>query len=645
MRTERIYNFNLFSFLIDSLEDQRSSMRALVALREQVGVDHRPSGARARSWFDLATALHHLDMGHVVEAQLRLSTIRDGLLGVIASAILARSLIRDAPKRAAALFRSAMGCLMRPKVITRDYVYTMRDLAVFAVHAGDYATAFSAFAFVGRHLAIGRLPAREQMLFCLPALRLRKSEIYGVVDEVTRGLVERSDLPVVEALFLRLEALVRFQLAREPIPLTADILAALTDRLDGMRRENPNRISSQDLVAAAKGLKALVNVIAAEYGHETDAIIEEVSLVRTVEGETAESMGCVVDIFSVEVESRPISVTTPDGFETTIAGHPLSDNHDRRNRILTMKDVDLANNDLILTPRGRTTEWLSNIPGRPFDALRTDRRSPVHPSLTLGPPGVFIGNLSAATRTIDEPCALLYRARHQWSWFGHWVIDSLTRVAVLRETGGWERFCYPCPPNMEAFQKDSLEFFGFPTDRLLPKAADERWRLGALSVVEFGSTPPFRHVQRLTAERLGERRVGSGQRLYLSRKRVPRRDIVNEEEVERLLADRFGFTVVYPETLSIVEQIQLFHGADVVVGPIGSALCSIVFARPGTKLVQIFTGLHGFASADLFRDLGIELYVMSADPVERTLVWHDAVLTVNTARLENLVERALAPRT
>lgn len=76
--------------------------------------------------------------------------------------------------------------------------------------------------------------------------------------------------------------------------------------------------------------------------------------------------------------------------------------------------------------------------------------------------------------------------------------------------------------------------------------------------------------------------------------RAKTRRIENEAEVEAFLAAQ-GFTKLYPETLTVPEQIELFNGATEIVGIHGAALAPLQFRSPDAppySLVEILSPGH-----------------------------------------------------
>jgi capsular polysaccharide biosynthesis protein len=75
-------------------------------------------------------------------------------------------------------------------------------------------------------------------------------------------------------------------------------------------------------------------------------------------------------------------------------------------------------------------------------------------------------------------------------------------------------------------------------------------------------------------------------RIFLARKSMQWRRLLNEEEIERTLAG-LGFETVLMESLSAAEQIELFAQAEWIVAPNGSALLNLVFANTMVKLLVL----------------------------------------------------------
>lgn len=66
-------------------------------------------------------------------------------------------------------------------------------------------------------------------------------------------------------------------------------------------------------------------------------------------------------------------------------------------------------------------------------------------------------------------------------------------------------------------------------------------------------------------------------KIYLSRKNIHKRSLINENEVEEIFI-KHGYTIIYPELLSIRKQINIILNANHIAGPIGSQIHNILFS-------------------------------------------------------------------
>ena len=111
----------------------------------------------------------------------------------------------------------------------------------------------------------------------------------------------------------------------------------------------------------------------------------------------------------------------------------------------------------------------------------------------------------------------------------------------------------------------------------------ESWKLGRYDDYTFDWQ--YMQVLRDSLLRLKKLDVNYGERIFISRKNVPRRQF-NEEDVKNSL-NEMGFVFVRPEELSLDEQIALFNNADIIVGPSGAAMTNLLFCKPGAKVLII----------------------------------------------------------
>jgi capsular polysaccharide biosynthesis protein len=197
--------------------------------------------------------------------------------------------------------------------------------------------------------------------------------------------------------------------------------------------------------------------------------------------------------------------------------------------------------------------------------------------------------------------------------------------------------------------RDALARMGFGPDRVVevpddtPTFVCERL-LAATCMPQHGGTPPW--ALAFLQELFGAvPPPTSPRRIFVVRGVGDARGVVNHQEVAGALADR-GFTEVSMEGLTRDEQVALFAGADVVVGVHGAALANLVFARPGTHVVELIgANTLNWVYSPLSWAAGLEHdIVVGLEPTPTPAFWtwqRDADQLVDVERLTSLLDRIL----
>lgn len=228
------------------------------------------------------------------------------------------------------------------------------------------------------------------------------------------------------------------------------------------------------------------------------------------------------------------------------------------------------------------------------------------------------GKLKEAIQTAPITCfdqeAAVLTASFDWMYF-HWLYDVLPRLFFLEQCGLQDRPLYI--NSKLPFQRETLEMLGYRN--LIHAGAVPVLRAPSL-VVPCHQFPLGHALQPWVVTFLRERLGGQPlippasskrRRLFLSRAKAARRHLLNESEILDLLTP-LGFEVVYPEDLTVKQQIALFQSAEVVVGQTGGALTNIVFCPKGAAVIS----LDPYYSEDVFYRLalsiGLNFFFLSA---------------------------------
>ncbi|MBE9097330.1 tetratricopeptide repeat protein [Tychonema sp. LEGE 07203] len=175
----------------------------------------------------------------------------------------------------------------------------------------------------------------------------------------------------------------------------------------------------------------------------------------------------------------------------------------------------------------------------------------------------------------------------------HWMVDVLPRIELLRQSGRdlAEIDWFLVNSCQHQFQRESLEILGIPEAKVLESDRLPHIQATELIVPSFAGYlgwPPGWAMDFLRREFLTKIIPGSSypKRIYISRHKARYRRVLNEENVVEIL-EEYGFVSIFPESMSLVEQIAHFEAADVIVAAHGSGLTNTMFCRQGTKVIEL----------------------------------------------------------
>lgn len=182
----------------------------------------------------------------------------------------------------------------------------------------------------------------------------------------------------------------------------------------------------------------------------------------------------------------------------------------------------------------------------------------------------------------------------------HWMFDVLPRIDLFRKSRV-PVDKYIINSRLHPIQKQTLSMLGVLDHQLIEHQSGlhlkaEKLAVSAVEMYHLRPLAPHFIPKEvcgfLRNEFLSKPRItpmGDGhERIYISRDDAKRRKIINEDLVMSKLA-AYGFKKVTMRRMSFLQQVQLFHSAEVIIAPHGAALANLVFCRPGTKVVDIFS--------------------------------------------------------
>ena len=172
----------------------------------------------------------------------------------------------------------------------------------------------------------------------------------------------------------------------------------------------------------------------------------------------------------------------------------------------------------------------------------------------------------------------------------HWLIKMLPRLHLM------ERIEMP-PSAFDALliewptlvQKDAYLHSGLSSYALRVVSSRDFWYCRNLFVTNVPHECPswaVEYLRKLFAPLIVPT-DGRPKAIYLARGKTKWRRVCNEPEVSEWLQSR-GIGTVDFGTCSFEDQVRIIAAADIIIAPHGAALANIVFAKNGTRVLEIF---------------------------------------------------------
>lgn len=195
--------------------------------------------------------------------------------------------------------------------------------------------------------------------------------------------------------------------------------------------------------------------------------------------------------------------------------------------------------------------------------------------------------------------------------YGHWWLDILPRIWLYKHMPLSQNAKYLFPANIPDFAWEMLRIFEIDRRNCI---LFEPWaqvckmecvHIPSLLHIDYSFHPVYKDFVQSIIDNLeisehpkASKKIFVSRGRYLSQSAGERRFLDNEEEIIMHLI-RKGFTIVYPELLSVSEKITAFLSADVIVGEFGSSIHHAIFSKQNTAVVSfgIMNNLQGSIGA------------------------------------------------
>jgi capsular polysaccharide biosynthesis protein len=209
------------------------------------------------------------------------------------------------------------------------------------------------------------------------------------------------------------------------------------------------------------------------------------------------------------------------------------------------------------------------------------RRMSIHPHVQLNraASGTFSPKMDAEPQTtIEEPC--FYLDGEHVDHFGHFTLEVLSRLWPFQVID-FSQFVFLTSATPIEYHAQFLRPFGIERSQIRYFQTPVLCRKLVVAAQGYGLESFVSDAALAVWGRIGDfYDDGTLQdKLYVSRSNWKKqRNLVNEAEIEAFVQSA-GYQIIYPETMSVPDQIQAFRNARVIVGPSGSSLYNCVYCK------------------------------------------------------------------
>jgi capsular polysaccharide biosynthesis protein len=170
----------------------------------------------------------------------------------------------------------------------------------------------------------------------------------------------------------------------------------------------------------------------------------------------------------------------------------------------------------------------------------------------------------------------------------HWMLEVLARIHLLQESR-LKIDKYIINHRALPFQLETLTACGIAPDKIIQP--DNRFHLQAeeLVVPSYVNLPNLWSVNYVRNKFMSHSnmiRVDGYERIYIKRRAY--RKVINEKEILGIL-DKFNFKSIVLEVMPLKKQLEVFYNAKVIIAPHGAGLANLVFCKPGTTIIELFS--------------------------------------------------------
>ena len=240
-------------------------------------------------------------------------------------------------------------------------------------------------------------------------------------------------------------------------------------------------------------------------------------------------------------------------------------------------------------------------------------------------------------------------------YYYHWMIDSLAKLGLLKQSGLFDKVDYFLVPNYSAkYHMETLSHFGISEDKIINEENIRHIQADHLMVCSYTQVE-FHHPKWACDFLHNSFTVPRGNKKRDTLIYIPRGDaavnrkVLNEAELIEVLKG-YGFEIRFLSDMKVPDEAEFFNSAKLVLGVQGSGFTNLVFCEPGTIVLEFFPDKYvRHIDYDISNKMGLEYHYIlcpsdgeAHDTVEGQKINVIADIPAIKAKLDTLLNRVSA---
>lgn len=175
--------------------------------------------------------------------------------------------------------------------------------------------------------------------------------------------------------------------------------------------------------------------------------------------------------------------------------------------------------------------------------------------------------------------------------YGHFIIDDLAKIKYIAQNNNPITILMQSSGKIDSIKIDIINTFLKGKDLkfkfILPNEAVFCENLTYISPISFHPYLKNKEaISYINSQSFKCITPKNNKRIFVTRDRVMGRYLDNFNEISPILKE-YDFEIIRPEKFSFKKQAELFHGAEIIVGIMGAAMCNTLFSKPNIKTLYL----------------------------------------------------------